>query len=54
MRARGAQTTDLVILVISATEGVQKQTREVIDIIRHYNLPTIIALNKCDRPAADP
>lgn len=54
MRARGAKATDIVIVVISAVEGVQKQTKEVFQLIKKYNLPFIIAINKIDREFADP
>ncbi len=54
MRVRGAKTTDLVILVISGIEGLQQQTYEVINIIKKHNLPTVIAINKCDSLKADP
>ena len=54
MRVRGAKTTDLVIMVVSGIEGIQQQTYEVMDIIRKNNLPTVIAINKCDSLKADP
>jgi len=54
MRSRGAKVTDMIILVISAIEGIQNQTREVMELIKQYNIPVIIALNKTDRDDADP
>jgi translation initiation factor IF-2 len=52
MRARGAQVTDLVILVIAATEGLKPQTVESIKHIKDAGVPLIIALNKSDLPGA--
>ena len=46
--------TDIIILVISAIESVQPQTIEVIEIARSMRIPVIVAINKIDRPAADP
>ena len=46
--------TDMIVLVISATEGVKQQTLEVIDLARNSNIPMIIAINKIDIPEADP
>lgn len=54
MRLRGATVTDMIILVISATEGIKQQTVEVINLAKSANIPLIIALNKIDIPAADP
>ena len=54
MRVRGATVTDMIVLVISATEGVKQQTLEVIDLARNSNIPMIIAINKIDIPEADP
>ena len=53
MRARGAKVTDMIILVISAVESVQKQTVEVIELARSMHIPTIVAINKIDRVEAD-
>ena len=53
LRMRGAQVTDLILLVISAVEGVQPQTLEVLDIVQRYNIPLVIALNKIDRAEAN-
>ena len=54
MRERGARATDIVILVVSAVDGVQPQTIEVIQHARAAQVPIIIAVNKCDLPRAEP
>ena len=54
LRVRGAKVTDIIILVISAIESVQPQTIEVIELARSMRIPIIVAINKIDRPAADP
>ncbi len=54
MRARGAQATDIVILVVAADDGVQQQTLEAISHARAAGVPIIIAINKIDRPSANP
>jgi translation initiation factor IF-2 len=54
MRARGAQGADIVVLVVAATDGVQPQTREAIAHARAARVPIIVALNKIDRPEANP
>ncbi len=54
MRARGAQVTDIVILVVSAVEGVKEQTIEAINHARSARVPIIVAINKIDLPNADP
>jgi len=54
MRARGAQVTDIVVLVVSATESVMPQTIEAIDHARAAGVPIIVAINKIDIPDANP
>lgn len=54
MRARGAQVTDIAILVVAADDGVMPQTIEAINHAKAANIPIIVAINKIDRPAAQP
>ncbi|KAJ51567.1 translation initiation factor IF-2 [Clostridium tetanomorphum] len=54
MRARGAQITDIVILVVAADDGIMPQTEEAINHCKAANVPIIVAINKMDRPGANP
>ena len=53
MRARGAQVTDIAILVIAADDGIMPQTIEAIDHVKAAGVPIVVAINKIDRPDAD-
>lgn len=54
MRARGASVTDIVIIIVAADDGVMPQTKEAIDHAKAANVPIIVAINKMDKPGANP
>ncbi|HOJ45366.1 MAG TPA: translation initiation factor IF-2 [Bacilli bacterium] len=54
MRSRGASVTDIIILVVAADDGVMPQTREAIDHAKAAKVPLIVAINKMDKPGANP
>ena len=53
MRSRGANITDIVILVVAADDGVKPQTKEAIEHAKTANVPIIVAINKIDKPESD-
>ncbi|MFA5013536.1 MAG: translation initiation factor IF-2 [Candidatus Paceibacterota bacterium] len=54
IRSRGSKIADIAILVIDAAEGIKKQTKEAISLIKEVDIPSIVALNKIDKPDANP
>lgn len=54
MRSRGAKAADIAVLVVDVTEGVKEQTKEAIEVVKKAGIPLVVALNKIDKPGANP
>ncbi len=54
MRSRGAKVADIAVLVVAADDGVKPQTKEALNSIREAGIPFVVAINKIDKPSADP
>ena len=54
MRSRGAKVADVAVLVVAAEEGIKPQTKEVISHIKEFKIPVVVAINKVDKPVANP
>lgn len=54
MRSRGAKVADVAVLVVAAEEGIKPQTKEVISHIKEFKIPMVVAINKIDKPVANP
>jgi len=54
MRSRGAKVADVAVLVVAAEEGIKPQTKEVISHIKEFKIPVVVAINKIDKPTANP
>lgn len=54
MRSRGAKVADIAILVVAAEEGIKPQTKEVISHVKEFKIPAVVAINKIDKPTANP